>query len=114
MASADDRDKERVAQNIKKLVLFGRNPADEEAWNEAAIALCELRDTAGLLLADKPREDNSFRLSLTELHRTSRRDYDALPKMKTHDAFSKPLLAMQNSEPRFCWAWPYVRSTAKA
>jgi hypothetical protein len=67
MATVDAQNERRITDSLNRLVAFGRNPRDPQAWNEARIALGELGDTAGRLLAGKPQEDASLTSSLTEL-----------------------------------------------
>ena len=67
MANVDEQSKRLMSESLTKLATFGRNPRDRQAWNEARIALGELGDAAGRLLANKPQEDVAFTSSLTEL-----------------------------------------------
>jgi len=56
-----------MADSLTKLVTFGRNPRNRLAWDEARIALGDLGDATGGLLASKPQEDVALTSSLTEL-----------------------------------------------
>jgi hypothetical protein len=67
MANINEQDKKRITESLIKLVMFGSNPRNEQAWDEARIALGELGSTTGRLLIDKPQEDVALTSSLTEL-----------------------------------------------
>jgi hypothetical protein len=67
MANINERDKKRITESLTKLVTFGSNPRNKQAWDEARIALGELGGITGGLLVDKPQEDVALTSSLTEL-----------------------------------------------
>jgi hypothetical protein len=67
MANIDEQSKKRLTESLNRLVTFGRNPEDKKAWNEARMALGELGDTAGGLLAHNEQEDVALTSSLSQL-----------------------------------------------
>jgi hypothetical protein len=65
--NVNEQDKKLIAESLTNLVKFGSNPVDKKAWDDARIALGQLGDIAGRLLADKPQEDVALSSSLSEL-----------------------------------------------
>ncbi len=86
MANVDEQSKRRMSDSLTKLAAFGRNPRDRQAWSEARIALGELGNDAGRLLANKPQEDVAFTSSLTELDGFAEnlRDFPAGDEARRH------------------------------
>jgi hypothetical protein len=63
----NEQDKKLIVESVTKLVKFGSNPVDKKAWDDARIALGQLGDITGRLLADKPQEDVALSSSLSGL-----------------------------------------------
>ena len=67
MPNIDEQSKKRLTEILNRLVTFSRNPEDKNAWDEARIALGELGDTAGRMLALDERENVALTSSLSQL-----------------------------------------------
>ncbi len=67
MANVDRQSKNSLKNSLMKLVTFGKNPRDEDAWMNARMALGELGNIAGNLLVGRAQEDVALSSSLTEL-----------------------------------------------
>ena len=65
--NVNEQDKKLITESVTKLVKFGNNPVDKKAWDDARIALGQLGDIAGRLLAEKPQEDVALSASLSGL-----------------------------------------------
>ncbi len=63
----NQRSKKLITQSLKQLVSYGANPKTAAAWDEARMALGQLGDTVGQLLANKPQEDVAFSSALSSL-----------------------------------------------
>ena len=67
MASTEVQDKRLMTESLTKLEKFAMNPRGKQACDEARVALGELGNAVGRLLANRPQEDIAFTSSLTEL-----------------------------------------------
>ena len=67
MANINEQDKKLMTESLSKLAKFARNAKDKQASDEARIALGELGNIVGRLMANSPQEDVAFTSSLTEL-----------------------------------------------
>jgi hypothetical protein len=67
MENINESDKKLITDSLSKLIKFGTNPLDNQSRDQARIALGQIGDISGRLLARKPQEDVALSSSLTEL-----------------------------------------------
>jgi len=85
MEVIDAKNSKLFKQGLKRLVAFRDNPKDAAAWEEARIALGQIGDAAGRLLANRPQEDAAFGWSMSELDGCA----EGLRRAATEDAKSR-------------------------
>jgi hypothetical protein len=85
MEIIDAKNSKLFKQSLKRLMAFRDNPRDPAAWEEARIALGQIGDAAGRLLANRPQEDAAFGWSVSELDGCA----EALRRAVTEDTRSR-------------------------